>query len=168
MQIEVGASGFDAADLTFSFTATAEVQTSDTVEGVRAVQRSVDRNRRMQNTVGANGETPGRAASGNFPVYTFEDGQLHMFPTADKVAAFFVESPPTISYEEFEAGDDYMVIPDKFELACVAWVAASCSQTMKDLIMEQLYMALFEDEIDPYVLENRYNRLIDDREVDVE
>lgn len=168
MQIEVGASGFDAANLTFSFTATAEVQQSDTVEGIRAIQRSVDRNRRMQNTVGANGETPGRAASGNYPVYTFEDGELNVFPSATSVAAFFVESPTSVSYTSYQNGEDYLVIPDKFELACVAWVCASCYQTLRQSVLEELHMALYEDEIDPYVLENRYNRLIDDREVDVE
>ena len=168
MQIEVGASGFDAADLTFSFTATAEVFTSDTVEGIRAVQRSVDRNRRMQNTVGASGQTPGRAASGEYPVYTFEDGELNVFPNATSVAAFFVESPTNVTYNNFTNNEDYLVVPDKFELAMVSWVCASCYGTMRRPDLEELHMALFEDEIDPYVLENRYNRIIDDREVDVE
>ena len=168
MKIEVGGAGFDAADLTFSFTATAEVFTADTVEGIRAIQRSVDRNRRMQNTVGANGETPGRAASGNFPVYTFEDGELNVFPNATSVAAFFVESPQDISYTNYVNGEDYLFIPEKLELACVAWVCASCYNTQRNTGMEELHMALYEDEIDPYVLENRYNRLINDREVDVE
>ena len=168
MQIEVGAAGFDAADLTFSFTATAEVQTVDTVEGVRCLQRSVDRNRRLQNTVGAEGKTPGRVASGSYPVYTFEDGELNLFPNATSVAAFFVESPASVTYNNFTQNDDYLVVPDKFELAMVAWVCASCYQTLRNPQMEELHTALFEDEIDPYVLENRYNLLFNDREVDIE
>lgn len=168
MQIEVGAAGYDAADHTFAFTATAEIFTADTVEGIRAIQRSVDRNRRLENTIGAAGLTPGRAASGSYPVYTFEDGELNVYPNATSVAAFFVESPADVTYTNFINNIDYLVIPDKFELACVAWVCASCYDTMRQSVRQELHTALFEDEIDPYVLENRYNPIIDDREVDVE
>ena len=168
MQIEVASATFDAADLTFAFTATAEVFTTDTVEGQRCRQRSVDRHRRMERTVGANGETPGRAATGTYPVYTFEDGELNVYPTGGSQIAFFVESPPKLTTTNITNNEDFLWIDERLEAAITFWVCSSCWQTMQDVNKTQLYMQAFLDEIAPYSRGNRLNSIIDDREVDVE
>ena len=167
MQIEVASAGFDAEDLTFAFTATAEVFSTDTVEGQRCRQRSVDRHRRLERTVGAAGETPGRQATGMYPVYTFEDGELNVHPSGN-VAAFFVEMPPTLTTTNITNEEDFLWIDERLEAAITAWVCASCWETMKDVQRTELYMQWYEDEIQPYSLANRMNSVIDDREIDVE
>lgn len=159
----VGGSGYN-----FSFTATAEVFDVDTVEGVRALRRSVDRHRRLQNTSNSTGDTPGRLATGQYPVYTWDDAELQVYPDATSVVAFFVGSPEDITITQVNDGSDYLLVDERFLLALTAHVAASCYHTLKQTAAEELHMQLFEDEIRPYSLRNRINKLIDDREVDVE
>jgi hypothetical protein len=168
MQIEVSSSGFDAADLTFAFTATAEVFTTDTVEGQRCRQRSVDRHRRLENTVGSAGQTPGRQATGAYPVFTFEDGELNVYPTGGTTAAFFVQIPNKLTTTNITNQDDFLLIDERFEAALTFWVCSSCWQTMKRIERSQLYAQAYRDEIAPYARTNRFNSVIDDREIDVE
>lgn len=168
LKITTASVGFDAEDLTFAFTATAEVFDTDTVEGQRCRQRSVDRHRRLENTVGAGGQTPGRVATGSYPVYTFEDGELNVYPATDEVVAFFVKMPSVITPANLTAGTDYMTIDERLEAAVTMHVVASCWDTMRDAARHQLYAQVYEDEIAPYSLSNRMNSVIDDREVDVE
>lgn len=156
----IAGSGVDAEDFNFSFEATAEVFSADTVEGIRAVQRTVDRNRRLQSA--------GRAATGSYPVYTYEDGELNVYPDADDVLAFIVVAPPAITPAQLYNGTDFLTLDSRFEAAIIYWVMASCYETTREVERQQMAYSIFEDEIEPYSLFNRFNSLIDDREVDVE
>lgn len=153
-------SGIDAADFSFSFLATAETFNEDIVEGIRCVQRSVDRNRRMQ--------AAGRSATGRFPVFTFEDEELHVFPDPDNVLAFFVTVPERVDLESLYDNTDIMTVDERFEAAMIYNIVASCYLTMKDENKYRFHKQLFEDEIEVYSIYNRFNSLIDDREVDIE
>lgn len=156
----VATTGIDAADFTFGFTATAEVFGTDTVEGIRAVQRTVDRNRRLQSA--------GRAATGTFPVYTYEDGELHVFPDADDVLAFFVNAPTPLLTSSLYNGTDFLTVDSRFEAALIYWVVASCYETMRQREHKDFAYSMYEDEIDAYSIHNRFNSIINDREVDIE
>lgn len=156
----VATTGIDAQDFTFGFTATAEVFGSDTVEGIRAVQRTVDRNRRLQSS--------GRAATGNYPVYTYEDEELNVYPSADDVLAFIVQIPDSLATTSLYNGTDFLTVDSRFEAALIYWVVASCYETMRQMEQRDFAFSIYEDEIDAYKLTNRLNALINDREVDIE
>jgi hypothetical protein len=156
----IAGSGIDAEDFNFAFEATAEVFSADTVEGIRATQRTVDRNRRLQ--------ASGRAATGSYPVYTYEDGELNVYPNADDVLAFLVIAPPFIATSSLYNGNDFLTLDSRFEAAIIYWVLASCYETTREVERQQFAYSIFQDEIEPYGLFNRFNSLIDDREVDIE
>lgn len=158
--LRIFGTGLDAEDYSFGFTAEAEVFGMDTVEGIRAIQRNVDRNRRLA--------AAGRAASGSYPVYTYEDGELNVYPNADDVVAFFTRIPTQITTTQLYNGSDFLTVDSRFESALIYRVLASCYETARDVNRSQFAYSIFEDEIEPYSIFNRFNLLIDDREVDVE
>ena len=156
----IAGTGIDAGAFNFSFEATAEIFSADSVEGIRAVQRTVDRNRRLQSA--------GRAATGSYPVYTYEDAELNVYPDADDVLAFMVVSPDPLVSISLYNGTDFLTVDSRFEAALIYWVLASCYETLREPDRQQFANSIFEDEIEPYSLFNRFNSLIDDREVDIE
>lgn len=120
---------------------------------VRATQRSVDRQRRLENS--------GRAASATFPVYTYEDGKLEITPSSGSDNAFIVIVPTILT-----ATNQTLGIDERFEAAVIWHVVASCYETMRQGDMHSAFMVLFQDEIQPYLLDNRYDNIFDEREND--
>lgn len=156
----VALTGFQHSNVFINFTADAEVVEANDVTNGRCVQRTVDRHRRL--------EQAGRAASATYPVFTYEDEQLNVYPDALNATAYFVVAPPELTTVELAAGTDDLIIDERTQFALIYYVAATCYQTMRDAEMYKDAMEEFLDEIDPYALNNRYNLIFDDREVDVE
>lgn len=123
--------------------------------GIRATQRSVDRERRLT--------VAGRAASATYPTYNYEDGQLTINPTGGTESAWIVVLPTTLA----SVGTN-LQLDERFEAAIIFYVVSSCYETMRQIQLSDAYFQLYQDEIQPYVREVRLDPVVDDREVDVE
>lgn len=159
LSVRAGANN-TAGDITVAFTADAEVLIEEQSSGVRARQRPVARNRRM--------EYSDRAGTEDFPVYTFEDGELNVFPDDENAFCFFVRTPRLISSQDLQVGTDELDLDERLEEAIIYHVVGSCYQTLRrpDLVAE--YMEDYADVLDAYSINNRMNPMFDDKEVDVE
>ena len=155
----IAGSNCNGVGIFFTFPGTTEVITGDPVLGRRCLQRSEDRVRRL--------EVAGRAATANYPVYSYEDGFMRIYPDGDNSVAFFVVTPDPITFAAFNLGNDTLVVDERFEAALVAYTAASCYQTMRQPGLYEWALGTFQDEIDPYATYNRTSLVFDDREVSV-
>jgi len=107
-------------------------------------------------------EQAGRAATTTFPTYTYEDGELNIFPDNTTASVFLVVAPTAA------IGGGDLTVDERFEDAVLYHVVASCYQTLHRDEDAKFFVSLFEDEISPFVMENRLSNIFDDREVDVE
>lgn len=119
-------------------------------------RRTVSASRRL--------EKSGRAGSVTAPAYTYEDGQLTIYPSSATNGhdVYVVKTPTT----KTSLGDD-VEVDERFELALVMYVAASCYQTMQQPNLREYARQVYEDEIQPYLSEVR-NSILNDREISVE
>ena len=158
----VSSTGHTVSGLTFGFLAEAEIFSTEELTGVRAIQRSVDRERRLSRRI------TNSVPTGSYPTYTYEDGELHVYPNSDTSIVYFVNSPVNLVYSQLYTTNDSLTIGRNLEMALIAHVASSCFQTLKETEKSNFIYSLYEDEIDGYSLNNRFNALFDDREVDIE
>jgi hypothetical protein len=152
--------GFVHENIFINFDAEAEVILAEDITNGRCVQRSVDRHRRL--------EQAGRSATSEFPVYTYEDEQLNIYPDADNATAYFVVAPDEITPTDLANGTDELTIDERTQMALIYYVVSTCYQTMRRPDLQAWALEEFVDELDPYALYNRHNLIFDDREVDVE
>lgn len=152
--------GIDHGDIFMSFTGEVAVLTAEDVANRRAVQRSADRHRRM--------EGAGRNATPRYPVYTMEDGHLHIYPDDVSIECYLVVPPQDLQIVNLAQGTDDLTVDERFTGALIHYVAATCFETMGATDQADLEMADFNDEMDAFALYNRLNVLFDDREMDVE
>lgn len=125
---------------------------------VRAFERSVDTQRRLESRI----SSPGREATAQYPVFTYEDGRFQIYPESLGVKAYVVEAPTGATETS-----DVLTLDQRFERALTDYVAASCYQTMRKTGLSEFFMNLFSRDIQPYSLDLRYGAL-DDQEIDVE
>lgn len=121
---------------------------------VRAIQRSTERHRRL--------EQSGRAATADYPTYTFEDSRLDVYP--DGGYAYYVIYPPHPNPPPPQITADEIFLSDKFTAAIVHHAAASCFETQKRKDLHTWARSVFEEEISPYETSARYDPIIDDKE----
>lgn len=130
----------------------------------RALRRSVDSQQRLE---GRYGSRPGRQATIECPVFTWEDGQFRIYPTVANASllAYTIRMPSPLSLP----GDRNAELPldERFEKAIISYVASTCYQTMQRPNLSDWQMQVFEDEIDPYTLDVRLGSM-NDQEVNVE
>jgi len=98
----------------------------------------------------------GRTPTAEYPVYTYRDGDIKIYPTPDTGSSsfrFFSVSNTT----EILSLETVIPLDERFRRAMVLHVAASCYATMKKMEESNYIMSLFEDEIYPYRIDIIYN-----------
>jgi hypothetical protein len=123
------------------------------VTGVRAVRRSEDLARRLEET--------GQRGTAAEPAYSYENGEIRIYPIGLPVLYHYVTFPSDLTI------DEDMPIPDVFESALVHYAAAGCFQRLQRLDRMAFAMEVYEDEIAPFRLEVRHG-ITEDAEVSVE
>lgn len=133
---------------------------SDT--SVRCMRRSVDAQRRLDES--------GRKATDDYPIFTYEDGVLEIYPSTSggdvDVEIFGVSVPTDLVYSTDSAS--HLPIDERLEKAIIFYVCALCYQTLQNPNLVEFMDQLFEEEIQPYVLETRTQVAIDEQEVETE
>ena len=129
---------------------------------VRCMRRSVDANRRLQES--------GRKATDSYPIFTYEDGVLNIYPdTAPPevdVEIFGVGAPQDMTWATDNA--THLPVDERLEKAIIFYVCALCYQTLQNAELVEFMDQLFEEEIQPYVLETRTQIALDEQEVETE
>lgn len=124
----------------------------------RAVKRSVDSHRRLEGRFVNN---VGLEPSTEQPVYTYEDGEIRVYPTGGTLEIYYIHSPSITSI------GDPIYLDERFQAAIVEHVSASCYQTLRQHNLAEFAFNTFDDEISPYHIAMRLKRS-NDKEVDVE
>lgn len=120
---------------------------------IRCVRRPASTHREL--------ESAKRMATPEYPVFTYEESLLRVYPTGGYVKYHYIPSPAPLEL------DDELPIPDIFNEAIVQGVSASCSSSKGLQVQWAGHTRLFEEEM------QIYSRLVkhttdDDREVAVE
>lgn len=128
-------------------------------DAARARRRNVDAHRRINRS--------GRQPTTARPVFTYEDGEIHVYPDTNTGANAYkyryVGLPTAVP--DNASGD--LGIDERFEAAVVYYVVAMCYQKLKRPDLYEFAYQVFLDEIDPYTLPKRTN-VVDDVEVEIE
>jgi hypothetical protein len=126
----------------------------------RARRQLVDTRRRLAE--------PGRQATANYPIYTYEAGELKVYPTGGAVKWSYVTIPtPLDSSNPSSALTQPIPIDERFECALVHYVASLAYQKLQREDLHEMTYGVFLDEMAPYSPET-VTGVIKDREVDVE
>jgi len=128
-------------------------------DAARAFRRSVDAHRRLSRS--------GRAPTTARPVYTYEDGEVHVYPATNTGANAYKYRYVGLPTAVPANGDGDLQLDERFEAAIVNYVVAMCYQKLKRKDLFQFTYQIFLDEIAPYQIGNRTNALSDE-EVEVE
>ena len=132
---------------------------STRINGNRAVFRTTDRARRLEDT--------GRSGSTSKPAYTYENGEVIFYPDpnyggGDTTEIRYVDMPTKVS-----ALSDEVPLDERFEAAIVYYAAAECLQRLRRMELQQIARQQYESEIQAFDLGVRTNRL-DGQEVATE
>lgn len=122
-------------------------------EGVRAVYRTATRSDRLEET--------GKAGTASEPTYTFDDGEIKVFP-AGNVSYYYVSIPDEVTTDDAE-----IALDERFEAAIVWYAAALCFERQQKAVMQEACMQRFYAEIDVFMLDKRLGPL-NDSEMDFE
>lgn len=120
----------------------------------RAVRRKVDSHRRL--------EDPGRQASTTYPIYTYEAGELNIYPAGQSYYWFYVTTPT-----ELTALGDTLQVDERFECAMVHYVASLAYQKLQRMDLHDLTNEIYLSELQPYA-RNTSGSVLKEREVEVE
>lgn len=127
--------------------------------GNRAVFRTVDRARRLEDT--------GRAGSDSEPAFTYENGEIIFYPEPDYAGGDSTEIRYVGRPSSITSLSDTMPLDERFEAAIVYYAAAECFQRLRRGGLEELARQQYEDEVSVYDIGARTSRL-DGREVETE
>lgn len=120
----------------------------------RAVRRKVDSHRRL--------EDPGRQASTTYPIYTYEAGEMNIYPSGQSYFWFYVTTPTDLT-----SLGDTLEVDERFECAMVNYVASLAYQKLQRMDLHDLTNELFVSELQPYA-RNTSGSVLKEREVEVE
>lgn len=125
------------------------------VDGVRAFGRRVDQYKRIAEA--------GRAGDATHPVYTFEAGEVRVYPTpqATQEIAYVTQPDPVSSV------NDSLPIDERFEAAVVYYVASLSYAKLQRSDLSELMDQIWQDEISVFDIDLRTG-ILNDKEVEVE
>lgn len=101
-------------------------------------------------------EQSNRAATEEWPAYTYLDHDITLYPTPVATSfARYVISPSSIRPENMADLSDVLAVDNRFEGIIVAYVAAKAFRQIEEKELHTLWMTLFTRKLEPFLLGTR-------------
>lgn len=91
-------------------------------------------------------ENAGRASTATYPVYTYDDDVLAVYPSSDRVLAYYVDDPT-----ELTAGGDTLAVDHRFVPSIVAYVVAQIFLELDEDTKHTIWFDLYKRRIQPFL-----------------